>query len=398
MPDINPNPLPETTASRGPMTAGRRLRRLLVVNLVLFALVGVVGELGFRLFWNPIYWIQCENWLYGSGHSSAGKKWWPDATYRVQSQEFHTTFRTNALGYRARPQPPTTAHPYRIAFVGDSFTEAMQVPYERSFVARLERGLASGSTGREVVCENFGISATGLFDYYHRIIHDVFRSGSTPPDALVLCLYPGNDFLPKLPDDGFDPEGRPRRDYFDNPSWAWHAATWVNLKSKFGYFVVRSILVTALRFGPQQERTGPRFWWCDPAVAASAPEALPIRRSRALIEAIADECRLHDTRLVVLVVGPASIYAAKNGVASPLARILADWGLDAPVIDLSAPMIALPDYPRFTFPLDGHLNPSGHAYVAEHAVAPLRDALGLANANPSPGQVAAGKTEGGRKY
>ncbi len=275
MPDVSPNLLPEP-APRRPLTVGRRFRRLLVVNLVVFGLVGVLGEIGFRLLWHPTYWIHCENWRFGSGHTAAGKKWWPDATYRVQSREFHTTFRTNTLGYRARPTPTRTPAPYRIAFVGDSFTEAMQVAYDESFVARLERALNGPSAGREVVCENYSISATGLFDYYHRIIHDVFRPGPAP-DALVLCLYPGNDFLMEFPDDGFLPDGRPRRDYFDRPSWGWHAVTWVNLKSKFGHFAIRSILVAALRSAPPQEQ-GPRLWWCDPAVAASAPT---LRRSDA---------------------------------------------------------------------------------------------------------------------
>ena len=73
---------------------------------------------------------------------------------RSNGSEFRTEFRTNAAGYRARPEPMTADHPYRIAFVGDSFTEAMQVSYESSFCARLEgllnrdapRGRGSAST------------------------------------------------------------------------------------------------------------------------------------------------------------------------------------------------------------------------------------------------------------
>ena len=75
----------------------------------------------------------------GSGQTEAGKKWWPDTTYLVDSSEFRVEFRTNATGYRARPAPDPAPHPYRIAFVGDSFTEGMQVAYESTFCARLER-------------------------------------------------------------------------------------------------------------------------------------------------------------------------------------------------------------------------------------------------------------------
>src|SRR5262249_60749320 len=118
---------------------------------------------------------------------------------------------------RARSQPRKTGHPVRIAFVGDSFTEAMQVPYDSTFCARLERVWNQEAPGRLWVCENYSISATDLFDYWHRIIHDVLPVD--PPDALVLCIYPGNDFQGVLPDDGFDATGRPLREYFRRPGW-----------------------------------------------------------------------------------------------------------------------------------------------------------------------------------
>ena len=59
-----------------------------------------------------------------------------------------------------------------------------------------------------MVCENYGVAATDLFEYWHRITHDVLRPA--PPDALVLCIFPGNDFTGELPDNGFDADGRPR--------------------------------------------------------------------------------------------------------------------------------------------------------------------------------------------
>ena len=40
------------------------------------------------------------------------------------------------------PEPTPTEHPYRIAFVGDSFTEGMQVEYDKTFCALIEHGLA----------------------------------------------------------------------------------------------------------------------------------------------------------------------------------------------------------------------------------------------------------------
>ena len=98
---------------------------------------------------------------------------------------------------------------FRIAFVGDSFTEAMQVGYDSSFCARLEKLLAPPDGSRALVCENFGVSATDLLEYWHRIHHDVLAVD--PPEMIVLCIYPGNDFQAALPDDAFDSSDEPLR-------------------------------------------------------------------------------------------------------------------------------------------------------------------------------------------
>ena len=216
---------------RAGISRRRRMAFLILINLAVLATCFLLAEVGFRLFWTPKYWVHTDRWKIGSGQTEAGKKWWPDTTYSVDSSEFRVEFRTNASGYRARPAPVRMSHPYRVAFVGDSFTEGMQVPYESTFCARLERLLNQSSPARPLVCENDGVSATDLLDYWHRIVHDVLAGD--PPDALVLCIYPGNDFQCAFPDDAFDPEDRSLRDYFKKPSWTQHLIAWVNLHSAF---------------------------------------------------------------------------------------------------------------------------------------------------------------------
>ena len=127
----------------------KKVGLLALVNLVLFAVTGVIGEVGFRLFWNPKYYIHCDQWAVGSGMTAAGRKYWRNSTYQIESSEFRVTFRTNAQGYRARPGPSGTGRPYRIAFVGDSFTEGMQVDYDKTFCAHRARTgrLRSGARG-----------------------------------------------------------------------------------------------------------------------------------------------------------------------------------------------------------------------------------------------------------
>ena len=77
----------------------------------------------------------------------------------------------------------------------------------RPSVSRLEKLLARADGSRAVVCENYGVSATDLLEYWHRVHHDVLATD--PPDMIVLCIYPGNDFQGALPDDAFDGSDKP---------------------------------------------------------------------------------------------------------------------------------------------------------------------------------------------
>jgi hypothetical protein len=359
--------------ARGRAGLTRRKRVLFVVVIHVFAFTGafLIAEVAFRLFWSPKYWIHSDRLLIGSGQTEVGKKWWPNTTYRVDGPEFRLLFRTDEVGYRARPEPVTADHPYRIAFVGDSFTEAMQVPYDSTFCAQLERLLNQGSPSPSRVCLNYGISATDLFDYWHRIIHDVLPGN--PPDALVLCIFPGNDFQGILPDEGFDSEGRPLRDYFRKPGWIQHAIAWINLHSKFGYYAQRA-LWSWNPSGASRKAQGPKNWWADPELAARNEDLPALRRCRSLFRAIDEECRQHRTKLCILVVGPVAKYRAVDG-QSPLARILARWQIDVPVIDVAIQAGARRDWAKLVFPLDGHLNESGHTYLAREAAMPLRMVL-----------------------
>jgi hypothetical protein len=284
-------------------------------------------------------------------------------------------FKSDGRGYRARPEPPRTADPYRMAFVGDSFTEAKQVEYDQTFVALLERRIAARLDGREVVAENYGIAGTGFFDYWHRIIHDVFRADIPPPAALVLCIYPNNDFIDYCPDSGFDPDGRPRREFFGAPSITRHVITWLNIKSKFAYFAILSLGLQG-SFGRPLQRNAPPGWWSDPVLAATLEEVHDVRKVRALMQAIELECLQHETRLGIVIVGPAPGYALRDG-SSPLAQIFRAWGIKAPVIDVAARASAAQRPSRLVFRVDGHLNPEGHRFCADAVLEPLSQALGL---------------------
>ena len=353
------------------ITGRKRIASVALLNGLALSAGFLLAEIAFRWLWNPKYWIHTGSLFVGSGQTEAGKKWWPDTSYWVDSSEFRLEFRTNALGYRARPDVVHSSDPYRIAFVGDSFTEGMQVPYDATFCARLEGLLNQSASPRRVVCENFGVSATDLPDYWHRIVHDVLTG--KPPDALVLCIYPGNDFQCAFPDDAFDSECHPLRDYYKKPGWVQHLIAWVNLHSKFGCYLQRALLSIGSR-GALRTGQGPKNWWTDPNLAERAAAAPAVRRSRSLFEAIDAECRRRGTKLCVLVVGPVANYREKSG-ESPLTRILAGWGLEIPVIDVAVRARAMPDYERLIFAVDGHLNETGHAFLAREAAPALKSVL-----------------------
>ncbi|MGA8348073.1 MAG: SGNH/GDSL hydrolase family protein, partial [Isosphaeraceae bacterium] len=124
----------------------------------------------------------------------------------------------------------------------------------------------------------------------------------------------------------------------------------------------------------------------NPDVTARAADAPVIRRSRALLQAIATECRQRGTKLCILVVGPvAPYYCAKDG-KSPLGQIVADWQIDVPVIDIAIVAQATPMPWLLLFPRDGHLNEPGHAFVAAGAIPPLRTALSLSEHSEQIGE------------
>jgi lysophospholipase L1-like esterase len=136
---------------------------------------------------------------------------------RWTSPEFDVPVRINRLGFRDRER--TEEKPggtRRIIVLGDSITEALQVPLDESFPAVLEARLAGGRVPVEVL--NLGVSATGTGQQYL-----LFREQGRryAPDVVVLAFFMGNDYRnnsralngdPALPYPEIGPDGRVARD------------------------------------------------------------------------------------------------------------------------------------------------------------------------------------------
>lgn len=116
----------------------------------------------------------------------------PDAS-GWQRDEGAGFIRVNSAGFRG-PQwtvakPPGT---FRIAVIGDSFTEAPQVNYNRTFcaIAQHELGECKAFQGRKVQVMDFGVDAYGTAQELATLRRHVWRYS---PDFVVLAFFSGND-------------------------------------------------------------------------------------------------------------------------------------------------------------------------------------------------------------
>lgn len=89
----------------------------------------------------------------------------------------------------SREKPPNTV---RIAVLGDSMAEALQVPMESTFWSIVERRAKECKAfgGRDVEVLNFGVAGYGTAQELLTLRH---RAARYAPDVVVLAFYAGND-------------------------------------------------------------------------------------------------------------------------------------------------------------------------------------------------------------
>lgn len=160
--------------------AGAAALLLASLALSLAAAEGVLRYLGFSY---PLLHVADE--LAGLRLRAGAEGW-----YRSEGEAY---VRINSHGWRdaerALERPPGTV---RVAVLGDSFTEALQVPLESTFPARLERELnecrAFGERPVEVL--NFGVSSYGTAQQLLTLRHRVWQYD---PQVVLLAFLPLND-------------------------------------------------------------------------------------------------------------------------------------------------------------------------------------------------------------
>jgi hypothetical protein len=171
------------------MTAGRRKWRegLIAGALVLAstAVALVLGELALRAlgFSQPVF---SSPDLVAGSRLRAGAAGWA----RSEGEAYVTI---NSQGWRDREHSfEKPAGVYRIAVLGDSYAEAMQVPLEKAFWSLLpgQLGRCGFAPGKQIEVLNFGVSAYGTAQ---ELVTLRSRAWRYAPDLVLLAFFPGND-------------------------------------------------------------------------------------------------------------------------------------------------------------------------------------------------------------
>ncbi|MEL7034224.1 MAG: SGNH/GDSL hydrolase family protein [Cyanobacteria bacterium J06592_8] len=183
-------------------------------SLVLGSIATAFGltELGLRMALIPGYQNVTEavNWAPTEFHTTDRDRAWalkPGASGWWRS-EGETYIKINSQGWRdveySKAKP---SDQIRIAVLGDSFTEAFQVPLEQTFLAVIERQLKSCESLQEKTVKtlNFGVQGYSTAQELMTLQTQVWKYN---PDWVILAFYTGNDIInnsPKLEYDRYRP-------------------------------------------------------------------------------------------------------------------------------------------------------------------------------------------------
>lgn len=150
----------------------------------------VLLEIGLRGFGISYPYFYIPDNLTGYSHKPGAQGLW-----HKEGEAFITI---NRAGLRDREhnleKPPKT---FRIAILGDSYAEALQVPMEQTFWGRLELELSGCPVlaGRQVEVLNFGVSGYSTTQELLVLRHKV---RPYHPDLVLLAFFTGNDIRGNL--------------------------------------------------------------------------------------------------------------------------------------------------------------------------------------------------------
>jgi len=312
----------------------------------------------------------------------------PGADYVSESPTGGQSFRMsiNSHGFRNPEIPAASAGRFRIAFIGDSFTEGYGVEFEEGFVALSERALQERVGDSEVETINMGMRGGSPSTYWRQLE----RTLELSPDGLVLVAY-DND----LSDDF-------HYSYSLDPirSDVYRAIDWLPFDSRlvetFAEIFVRARYERALSrseeiVGGQPLRASE--WNFGAGTVDADPVGFYARpglwerhwaTSRDYLARIATEVASRGVKFAIAYIPCPQIgihgdccqglYPVAEGKRPGEENVFRDWlrelaaEQDVPFIDVSEKFLeleALGDQELVYLPDDGHLNERGNAIVAD---------------------------------
>jgi hypothetical protein len=163
----------------------KKLLGILVLIAFGFGLALGVADIGIRIAnrWFPYFY--CYDAYRGWGLNAGAR-----GPYNREGESY---VRINSDGFRGpdyiRPKPPGVV---RVAVLGDSYVEAIQVAEDRTFTAVIGRELADCPElkGKLVEALNFGVDGYGTAQELITLQRKVW---SYQPDIVVLAIFLGND-------------------------------------------------------------------------------------------------------------------------------------------------------------------------------------------------------------
>jgi hypothetical protein len=174
----------------------KKLRALaLRMSLLLTSLLVTVLilEVVVRVF-IPQQLIVRRPYMYQPDSTGFGWKHRADVSTTVNTGEGNVHFYTNDKGFRVGSASPPPRHPdYRVLVLGDSFVEALQVEYDDTMTATIERELGAQS-GMDVEVVNTGVSG---WDPNQYLMQAKAELASSDYNLVLVFLYSPNDIIEK---------------------------------------------------------------------------------------------------------------------------------------------------------------------------------------------------------
>jgi lysophospholipase L1-like esterase len=304
------------------------------------------------------------------------------APYRINAQGWNSGIGDYAIARR----PGIT----RIAIVGDSYVEALQVAYDRSLGENLAADLADGGNAAEVY--RFGISGAPMSQYLQMIEHEAVRY--RPDWVVVLIVH--NDF-----DESYKfKAGRYTSSFLklrveagkvvgEIPPLSWRPGSleWLRRTATVRFFLYRwqvrpEMLVDLLL--PRAEAATAANTDIDAVLADREDVAAVTDYLFGRIDAVVHRV---GARLLLAMDGDRfAIYRNSDSPALALNRLAADAAArqHIPFVDLERVFLAdwREEHRRFDFDADGHWNEHGHAVAAAAIAKALQDLSAQAASAP----------------